>query len=98
MAGVPGTDGGEANDVAEEHRHWREHLARVQGALAASANERRSYKNNLPPFSPTVAGGGVIWTPGLRFMSQLFFPCATTHGYPTAVTYNSSVFPIQSQL
>ena len=31
----PGADGGEADDVAEQHRHGRKHLARVQRAFAA---------------------------------------------------------------
>ena len=32
----PGADGGEADDVAEEHRHRREHLARVERAFTTS--------------------------------------------------------------
>ena len=34
----PGADVGEADDVAEQHRHRREHLARVQRALASSGH------------------------------------------------------------
>ncbi len=32
----PGADGGEADDVAEEHRHRGEHLASVKRVFAAS--------------------------------------------------------------
>ena len=39
----PGADVGEADDVAEQHRHRREHLALVQRAFASSGHNVINY-------------------------------------------------------
>ena len=42
----PGADGGEANDVAEEHRYRWEHLARVHRVLTASNIQLKCLKRH----------------------------------------------------